>query len=135
MACTNLSPTQTANPTCLSCSLGYYIKNNGTTNKICESCGEAITGCYFCYDYDTTLAGNNVKCEQCMYGYAIASGGSSCNRCSDVLEGCKHCLNTSSFENCEIGYYLTYDASNNPLTCSACAVGCLSCQDSTGNCE
>ena len=141
--------TCTANK-CLSCSLYYYLDNNGSckscgggcvrcsNSEFCDSCvGTTIRNssgkCISCSTFMPKCNGctgtiENPICNACIGGYYVANNGKECKPCSSI-SNCYTCTNDGKCSSCYVEYY-----PNSSGTCSLCNVqNCARC-DSNGRC-
>ena len=104
-----------ASDTCIACNNDYYIDSVTTplTHK-CKLCNN-ISNCLKCY--------NDTVCVECMVGYYKNGNGclachTNCLACEAVASNCTQCAQ---------GWYANMPTS---YTCTRCATGCLSCNNS-----
>ncbi|KRX04456.1 Insulin-like growth factor binding protein, N-terminal [Pseudocohnilembus persalinus] len=135
--------------TCTSCVTGYLLGNNE-----CKTCGDWISQCNTCTDYQTCTACNTgysvnglnscssssctspcqtcttvaTECLSCVSGYHY--NNNECKVCSDWMTNCNACSDYQTCTSCDSQYYI--DGSN---LCSSCNSPCDECSGNADSCD
>ncbi len=96
----------TTNTTCTTCNSGLFLTNSGS----CSACDSGVATC--------TIA----VIQSCQATYFLLS-----TICAGCFTNCDTCSDFVTCSTCQLGYYLSSDASN----CLPCPANCLICTSPT----
>jgi hypothetical protein len=112
-----ISITCNSNSSCLSCPVGYYLKN-----KICNAC-KTNSLCAFC------SPSKPAQCLTCISGYYLDTT-MNCYTCGSSMQGCLNCTSGWNCTHVDNGYYISIDVNGYPtgniLPCPASCATCIS---------